>query len=57
MAKFSVVLVCPHCGRQMSQEVSPHATQSVMCKKWNGGCGKTYRVYAGNQGEIKRVDP
>jgi hypothetical protein len=56
MPRFSVVLVCPHCGSQMTQEVNTHATQSVTCKTSNRGCGKTYRVYAGKEGEIKRVD-
>ena len=55
MPRFSVVLVCPHCGSQMTQEVNTHATQSVTCKSSNGGCGKSYRVYTGDENEIKKV--
>lgn len=55
MPRFAVVLACPHCGTQMTQEVNTHSTQSVTCKRSNRGCGKSYRVYAGEAGQIKRV--
>lgn len=56
MSQFSVVLVCPHCGQQMTQELHTSSTQPVTCKSSNGGCGKSYRVSTGPKpGEVKRI--
>ncbi len=48
-------LICPFCGKTMTQHVRTKATQTVDCSRLQGGCGSNFYVTIGDNGEVMDV--
>ena len=49
---FLVDIKCPYCGASMEQYVSSRANMNMVCRRWHGGCGRTFYASTGENGEI-----
>lgn len=56
MPSQTVVIACPHCGKQQSQSVESSQGTRKTCSNMKGGCGRTYYVQTSSNGLIERVD-
>ncbi len=48
-------LPCPYCGAIMVEHLRAKDTHSTVCRRWNGGCGRSFYVCTGDSCEILSV--